>query len=238
MIHHASKLVAAAALLVTGTVSASDLSYTFVDFGAISVSSDAVAVQSPALGQTVAIEPGDGDGLSVAGSLAIGRRFYAGGSFQNSVVDVEAQVMSPLATATLTGNFDLVSTRAMFGYVQPIGERLDIYFEVSHDTVEYDFGSFAGENFDTDDSGAGFGVGVRFNPNPSLELFAGAHGSSVGAVDLNARTFDSDTTASAGLRWYFFEDLGLGVDYRSGDADSLLITLRFGFGELRAGGNR
>jgi hypothetical protein len=236
MMQPASKVLAATAALLAGTAAASDLSYTYIDFGAITLESDARAVQSPAPGQTVTIDPADGDGLSVAGSLAVGQRFYLGGSFQSSIVDVEASVVSPLAAATLTGNFDLIGSRVFAGYIQPIGERLDVFIEASYDTIEYDFGSFAGENFDVDDGGAGFGVGIRFNPNPALELFASAHGSSVGAVDLTARTFDSDTAVSAGLRWYFFEDLGLGLDYHSGDTDSLLVSLRFGFGELRAGG--
>jgi hypothetical protein len=39
------------------------------------------------------------------------------------------------------------------------------------------------------------------------------------------------------MRWYFFEDLGLAFDVRSGDYDSFTVSMRFGFGELRAGAN-
>jgi hypothetical protein len=56
-------------------------------------------------------------------------------------------------------------------------------------------------------------------------------------VDLTTSQVDSGTEVSAGLRFYFFQDLGVGFDLRSGDVDSLTVSMRFGFGELRAGRN-
>jgi hypothetical protein len=229
-------LVAFAFALTTARSDASDLSYTFVDFGAVAVDSGATGRQSPAPGQTVSVATEEGDGLGVAGSLAVARRFYIAGSYESSVVDVSALVSSPLATASTSGNFDLLMTRLGFGYVQPIGERLDLVFELGRDKVQYDFGSFAGESFDVDDSALAAQIGVRFHASKSLEVFAAARTSDVGKVNLTTRSFESGTEASVGLRFYFFQDLGLGVDYRSGDVDTLALSLRFGFGELRAGG--
>ncbi len=231
----AATVLAAAALLAATPAAASDLSYTFIDFGSLRVSSDLTGSQSPLPGQTVAVAVDSGDGLTVAGSLAVGRRFYVAGSYQSTVVDVDALVTSPLETASLTGNFDLIMTRVAAGYVVPIGRTLDIFFEASYNAIHYDFGSFAGENFDLNDAGAGVRAGVRFNPNPSLEVFAAAQGSSIGKTNLTALTTDSGTAASVGVRWYFFRDLGVGVEYRSGDIDALAVTMRFGFGGLRAG---
>jgi hypothetical protein len=227
----------ATGLTLATAASASDLSYTFVDFGSLNVDTSVEGTQVPTPGQTVRVEASDGEGLIVGGSLAVGRRFYAGGSFGSAVVDVTGSVTSPLATAAVGGNFDLVQTRAMFGYIQPIGANLDVLFEVSYDGLEYDFGSFAGEQFDMDDNGAGFGIGLRWNPNPSFELFGGVRSSAVGEANLSTRTFDSGSEVNAGMRWYFFEDLGLGFDVRSADYDSITISMRFGFGELRAGAN-
>jgi hypothetical protein len=181
------------------------------------------------------VRSGKGDGLTVAGSLAIGRHFYVRGGYDSSVVDVDTLVTSPLATAATSGDFDLSSSRVAFGWAHPIGERLDVFAEASYDRVDYDFGSFAGENFDVADSGAGIGVGLRLEATPNLELFAAVQGSSVGEVNLTTSTLDSGTEVSAGLRFYFFRDLGLGFDLRSGDVDSLRVSMRFGFGELRAG---
>jgi hypothetical protein len=233
---HWIQVVACALALTAARAHASDLTYTFVDFGALGVKSDATGQQSPTAGQTVNIATGSGDGLSVAGSLALGRRFYLAGSYDSSVVDVDAVIRSPLATANTSGNFDHLVSRVGFGYVQPLGQRVDLVFELGRDKVEYDFGTFAGENFDVADSAMAAQIGLRFKANDKLELFLAARGSDVGKVNLTTRTFDSGTEASAGLRFYFFQDLGLGFDYRSGDVDTLALTLRFGFGELRAGG--
>jgi hypothetical protein len=223
--------------LVSPGAAASELTYTFVDFGALSVDSDLTGTKSPTATQRVAVESGDGDGLTMGGSLAVGQRFYLRAGYESSIVDVDALITSPLATVSTGGNFDLVSTRVAFGYVQPLGSELDLYFEASYDTVDYDFGSFAGESFDAEDGGAGFGVGLRWNPNPSLEVFIDAHGSSVGEVNLSTSELDSGVQGALGLRFYFFRDLGLGFDLRSGDVDTLNVSLRFGFGELRAGRN-
>jgi hypothetical protein len=234
-IHRAA--ATAALLSAAAGAQALDLSYTYIDFGSLTVDSSASGTQVPTPGQTVAVRGDDGDGLFVGGSLAIGRRFYAGGTFSSAVVDVSGTVTSPLASANVTGNFDLVQTRAFFGYIRPLGDNLDLTFEASYDNAEYDFGSFAGEQFDIDDSGVGFSVGLRWNPTRPLEVYGSVRSSAVGEANLTTRTFDTGTEVTAGIRWYFFQDLGLGFDLRSGDYDSFTVSMRFGFGELRAGAN-
>ena len=121
--------VAGLIALVSPGVAASDLTYTFVDFGALGVASDLSGTRSPAAGQTVTVESGEGDGLTVGGSLALGQRFYLGAAYESSIVEVDASIRSPLATVSTSGNFDLVTTRAALGYVVRAGEALDIYFE-------------------------------------------------------------------------------------------------------------
>jgi hypothetical protein len=229
--------MAVAVATVPGLAGASELSYTFVDFGALGVDGTATGVQSPIPGQVVEVGSGEGDGLTVSGSLAIGQRFYLSGGYESAVMDVEALVSSPLAVIVVGGSYDLIASRTAVGYVHPIGDTFDAIAEISYDTLEYDFGSFAGENFDVSEGGAGIGVGMRWNPRSTLEVFAMAHGSAVGEADLSTGEVDSGVRFSAGLRWYFFEDLGVGFRYESGDFDSMTISMRFGFGELRAGGN-
>lgn len=223
-------------LLASGSAAASDLSYTFVDLSARGVETNASGAQS--LGtQTVTVGNGDGDGLGVAGQLGIGQRFYVGGQFRSAVVDVDALVTSPLVVESVTGNFDLVTSRAALGYAREIREDMDVFAELAIESVEYDFGSFAGENFDVDDSGVGVSFGARWNPVPALEVFGAVRYSSVGKAQLARGELEADTSIAAGLRWYFFEDLGLGFDYELGDIDALSISLRFGFGAMRVGGN-
>ncbi|HEY8555233.1 MAG TPA: hypothetical protein VIL43_11930 [Burkholderiales bacterium] len=225
---------AVAALLTAhaAAAGASDLSYTFIDFKVLSPSVDATGIQTSAPGQTVQVATGDGDGIAVAGGMLLPARFYLAGEFASSVIDVDGVVVSPLTVAQVSGEFDLVTSTLAVGYQRELGENFDVIAEISYDSAEYDFGSFAGERFDTDGSGAGARLGFRWNPVPPFELFASAKYSPVGEVSLDARELDSETRVSAGLRWYFFEDLGVGVDYESGDASMLTLSMRFSFGNL------
>jgi hypothetical protein len=211
---------------------ASDLSYTFVDFQVLGHSVDARGTQSPTPQQVVEVDADGGDGIAVAGGIALPGRFYLGGQFASSVIDVDARVMSPLAIADVSGEFDLVTSSLAIGYQREVGETFDWIAELTHESAEYDFGSFAGENFDADDSGLGARVGFRWNPRPALELFASANYSPVGESVLDELGFDSDLLLNAGIRWYFFQDLGVGLDYQSGDMSRLALSMRFSFGNL------
>jgi hypothetical protein len=213
-------------------VHASELSYTFLDFQSLNQTVDAAGVQSPVPLQTVSVATGDADGIAVAGSLAAGEKFYIAGSYRSSIVDVVGTVQSPLTSVTVNDEFDLTAGRLSLGYLHPIGETLELIAEVSYDTVNYDFGSLAGENFDLDDSGVGAQLGFRWNPMPALEIFAFGRHSSVGRANLSAGTLESDTTAHAGFRVYFFRDLGVGLEYESGPLETTTISMRFSFGNL------
>lgn len=214
------------------TVQASELSYTFLDFQSLNQSIEAAGVQSPVPLQTVGVTAGDGDGIAVGGSVAAGSKFYIAGAYRSSIVDVRGIVESPLTSVIVDDEFDLTAGRLSLGFLHAIGETLDLIAEVSYDTVNYDFGSLAGENFDLDDSGAGAQVGFRWNPMPSFELFAFGRHSTVGKANLSALELESDTTAHAGFRWYFFRDLGIGFEYENGPVETTTISMRFSFGNL------
>jgi hypothetical protein len=215
------------------TASASDLSYTFLDFSRPKTSVRESGVQTPVAGQTVRINTHGGNGIAMGGSVAIGRRFYLGGSYKSSLVDVTGVVSNPLVTVNVADTFDLVVTTLAFGYIKPIGEELDLIAEVSYDSTNYDFGSFAGENFDSDDSGAGARVGLRWNPAVPVELYGFARYSPVAKALLSQRTYETGTSASIGVRWYFFENLGVGLEHENGDVDTTTISMRFSFGNLQ-----
>jgi hypothetical protein len=196
------------------------------------VSVDARGVQTPVPGQSVTINAFDGDGIAVGGSLAVGQRFYAGGSYKSSIVDVTGVISNPFVTLNVADTFDLVQTNLFFGYIQPIGDELDIVAELSYDTANYDFGSFAGENFDIDDSGAGARIGLRWNPVLPVELYLFGRYSPVAKAVLSERTYEDGTSVSTGVRWYFWENLAAGIEYDSGDVDTTTISMRFSFGNL------
>ena len=171
--------------------------------------------------------------IAASGSINLGQRFYLGGSFQTAIVDVFGIVENEFGTTEVQDEFDLIQTRVNFGYLQPIGENFDLVFEASYDSTDYDFGSFAGENFDFEDAGAGAQVGFRWNPVPAFELYGSARYSAIGKLDLSLLEFEPDTLLRVGFFWYFFEDLGLGVDYETGQLDTVTLSMRFSFGDLR-----
>jgi len=225
-------VAAATGVLVGGPAAASDLSYTFMDFQALNATVDAVGLQTPVPLQTVGIMTDSGDGIAVGGSVAAGDHFYIAASYRSSIIDVHAVVSSPLATATVNDDFDLTQTRFALGYLRPLGENLDFVAEASYEAATYDFGSFGGENFDTDDSGLGGQIGFRWNPMRAIELFAFGRYSSIAKSDLSARTLEADSSIDVGVRWFPFDDLGIGVEYESGEIDAAMISMRFSFGNL------
>lgn len=210
----------------------SELAYTFMDFQALDVTTHAVGTQTPVPGQTVNITTRDGDGVAVAGSLAAGKRFYLGGAYRSSIVHLDGKVTSPLTSVAVANTFDLTSTRLAFGYLHPIGEKADLIAEISYDSVTYDFGSLAGENFDVRKSGAGAQVGFRWNPVRALEIYGFGRHLPAGKPKLSALELEPDTIVNAGLRWYFFQGLGVGIDFESGDVKTTTISMRFNFGNL------
>jgi len=225
-------LIALFACAAPAAASASELSYTYVDFRVLSASVDATGTQSTTPGQDVTAEAGDGDGVSVAGALALPGRFYLVGMFNSSIIDVRARIESPLAQVDIDDEFDLITSRLGLGYQRELAPSLDLTLEVTYDTGEPDFGSLAGEDFDIDTSGVGARVGFRWNPREPFELFAAAGPVPYGKVLLDEKRFDSDVVLNAGLRWYFFPDLGVGLDYQSGDVSSVTLSMRFSFGRL------
>ncbi len=218
--------------LAAGAARASDLEYTFIDFRVMDSKFDAAGTQVPAPGQSVHTKADGGSGISVAGSLGLPRRLYLDGRFDSSVIDVKTSITSPLAQETVADQFDLVSSRFGLGYRVPLGSQLDLVAEVSYDTAQLDFGSLAGEDFDTKGTGVAAMAGFRWNPKPSFELFALGGRSPVAKVSLDDRSFSSGGIVNAGFRWFFFKDLGVGLDYESGATSALTLSMRFGFGDL------
>jgi hypothetical protein len=228
-------VLGAAAVIATAlpaAARASDLSYTFLDFQALDSDLDASGTQLPVPQQVVGITTSGGDGIAVAGSVALPGRFYAAGNFRTSIIDITGVVESPLTRVTISDSFDLVSSTIGVGYQRELADNFDVLAELSYESVDYDFGSVAGENFDASDSGLGAKVGFRWNPVPAFELFASGRVTPVGKINLTSRSLDSDTSFSTGVRWYFFNDLGVGVDYESGEVETITFSLRFGFGRL------
>lgn len=217
---------------VSWTADASDLSYTFIDFEVLNQDVEVAGTLVPVPGQSVAARTSGGDGISVGGGVALPRRFYLSGRFRSSVANVDARITSPLTAVDASDEFDIVTTEIALGYQRELAPTFDVIAEVARETADFDFGSFVGESFDTKDSGLGARLGFRWNPRPELEVFGNARFSAVGKPILSEHRFDRDTLLVAGVRWYFFEDLGLALDYEAGDISTVTLAMRFSFGNL------
>jgi hypothetical protein len=230
--HRLALLAAVSGAATTLAAQASELSYTYVDFQAVSTSGEESGEKVPVPGQTVRVLTEDGDGVSIGGSVAVGSRFFVRGRFETSVIDVNAVVTNPFGVSRAADNFDLIRSRLAFGYYREIQENFDLMVELALESTEYDCGSFAGESFDMSDDGAGARVGFRWNPLLPLEVSGYAHYSAVGQADLTTSVFEADTTMCVGVMWYFFRDLGIGVDYSNAQEGSVAFSMRFSFGDL------
>ena len=91
-----------------------------------------------------------------------------------------------------------------------------MYVELSADSLDLDFGSFALENFDADEQDIGGAIGVRTMLSDDFELRAYGRYSAVGDVDLNTLMFDTDTLYGAGFGWQIVRGLSIVGDYEAG----------------------
>jgi len=210
----------------------SDLSYTFLDFRAIKQDITASGSQTSVPNQIVTINVLDGEGIGISGTLEFGERFYIGGSFSSSIIGVTGLVSNPLGDISVEDTFDAVFSRFSFGYQRELSTNFDLVIEATAEFADYDFGSFTVENFDTTDSGAGARIGFRWNPVPALEVYTFGRFTPVGKLNLDTLEFDSDTLTNVGFYWYFFEDLGLGLDIELGEVETATLNMRFSFGNL------
>ncbi|HEX5421556.1 MAG TPA: hypothetical protein VFY39_16315 [Gammaproteobacteria bacterium] len=215
-----------------GAAEPSDLGYTYIDFRVIDKGLDATGTQNPIPEQQVQDTARGGSGISVAGSLALPKGLYMAGRFDSSIVDVDTRIVSPLAEQTVADKFDLTESRFSVGYRHPLGPKLDLIGELGYESAQLDFGSLAGENFDTHGTGVAIRAGFRWNPAPAFEVYATGGRSPVGELSLDERRLSPATVVNAGIRWYFFQDLGVGLNYQSGALSALTLSMRFGFGDL------
>jgi hypothetical protein len=213
---------------LAGTAGAQEVRYSWLDlsFMGQDVGGLEGTQQTPIVDQFVDVNAQDGDGVRFRGSYALGDSFYFFGDYGSTDIDVDALVTNDQGTFPASDEFDLTTIRGGFGYHYGIGFSTDIYAEISFDSVDYDFGSFAGESFDTDATDAGAALGIRHMLNDDWELRASGRYSSQAAVDLNTLEFDSGAFFGVGFSWEIVRGLALIGDYETGDVDSWSIGFR------------
>ena len=224
-------LTLAAGLLVAAPGAAQEVRYSWLDLSYMGQDVDRQGSQVPIVGQTVDVDGKDGDGVRFRGSIGTWNNFYLFIDYSSSDIDIDAIVTNAQGVFPASDEFDYTAIRGGAGLRYPLGFSTDIYGEVSFDSLDLDFGSFAGENFDTDEQDIGAAIGVRTMLNDDLELRAYGRFSNVGDVDLNTGMFDSDTLFGAGFGWTVVRGLSIVGDYESGEFSNWSLGFRLDLDE-------
>lgn len=225
--------VASALLLVSSTnlASAQEISYAWLDMSFISQEIDRGGVQVPIPGQSVEIAGSDGDGIRFRGSVGAWKNLYLFVDYGSTDIDVDAIITNEQGVFEASDEFDFTSIRGGLGFKYSIFNNTDIFAEVSYDSTDFDFGSFAGEEFDIDAQEVGGALGFRTLFGDHFELKVQGRFTDVGDIDLNTMEFDSDTLYSIGFAWELIRGFSIVGDYESGEFSSYGLGFRLDLAE-------
>ncbi len=228
-----ARIVAVVLLMATSLPAlAQDVRYSWFEISFVGQDVDRSGTFTDAvLGQTVDVSGSDGDGIRFRGSVGTWNNLFAFIDYSSSDIDVSALVSNAQGQFPAEDEFDFTTVRAGFGYKWSWTPTTDFYGALSYDSTDFDFGSFAGEDFDTDDQDIGITVGVRSMFTDELELRAHARYSGVGDVDLNTGEFDTDTLFGVGFGYELVRGLSITGDYESGEFSSWNIGFRLDLDE-------
>lgn len=227
-----SVILAASGL--AGPASAQELRYSWLDLSFMGQDVGGIegTQETPVVDQFVDVQGEDGDGVRFRGSFALGENFYVFGDYGSTDIDVIATVRNPQIEPTeATDEFDLTTVRGGLGFRWRIGFSTDITFEVSYDSIDYDFGSFAGESFDADAKDVGGGIGIRHMLSDNWEVRAFGRYANGAALDLNTLEFESGALYGAGFSWQLVRGLAIVGDYEAGDVDTWSLGFRLDMDE-------
>jgi len=219
------------ALLFAGPASAQEVRYSWLDLTYKVQDFDRAGSQTPIAGQTVDINGSDGNGVRFRGSFGTWNNLYAFVDFGSTNIDLTGVITNAQGVFPASDQFDLTDIRSGIGYRIPIAFSTDIYAEVSFDSLDLDFGSLAGEDFDTNDQDIGGALGIRSMLTDDLELRAFGRYSNHEDVDLNTLAFDTGFIYGAGFGYQIVRGLSIVGDYESGQFASWSIGFRLDLSE-------
>ena len=231
---NSSARIIAALLLMTASLPAlaQDVRYSWFEMSFVGQDVDRVgSITDIVLGQTVDVSASDGDGIKFRGSVGTWKNLFAFMDYSSSDIDVGALVSNAQGQFPTEDEFDFTTVRAGVGLKWSLTPKTDIYGALSFDSTDFDFGSFAGENFDADDQNVGATLGIRSMVTDHIELRAHARYTEVGDVDLNTGEFNADTLFSVGIGYELIRGLSITGDYESGQFSNWNIGFRLDLDE-------
>jgi len=218
---------------VGSAVSAQEIRYSWVDMSFMRQDVSSAGSLTPLPGQRVDIAVTDGSGVRFRGSVGTWKNFYLMVDYGSTDIDLTGQV-----TNTNTGfeqefadEFDYTTIRGGVGLKFSILDATDIYGELTYDSLDFDFGSFAGEDFDMDRQEPGGTLGVRTIFGKNFEARLHVRYSALGDADLTTGLFDTDVLYGAGIAWEVIRGLSIVGDYEAGEFGSWSMGFRLDLDE-------
>jgi len=238
-IHSAVKGLLLTGILLSAALSSSamaqEVRYSYLDMSFMAQNAGVSGTQAtPVPGQTVDATGTDGDGIRFRGSAGTWKNMYMFIDFGSTDIDVAAIVTNPAGEEfSASDEFDFTTIRAGLGVRFPIGlgPATDLFAEVSYDSMDLDLGSFADEDFDTDNQAMGGALGIRAMLNDDWELKAYGRYTNNGNVDLTSGEFDTDTVFGVGFGWQVVRGFSIVGDYESGEFSNWSIGFRLDLDE-------
>lgn len=220
------------AAFASGTAGAQELRYSWLDLSFAAQDVDRQGVQqTPVPGQTTELDAQDGDGVRFRGSFGTWYNFYGFGEYISSDIDVDALVRNDQGDFPASDEFDLTTIRGGIGWRYPVGFSTDLYVELAFDSIDYDFGSFAGEDFDIDDQDLGGALGIRHMLNDDIQVYAYGRYSNHADLDLDTLEFDTGEFYGVGLVWEIVRGLSIVGDFESGEITTWAVGFRLDLDE-------
>jgi hypothetical protein len=230
------QLLAAVLLLCVGySATAQEIRYSWVDMSFMGQDvSRAGSLPSPGVpGQVVDIAVSDGTGVRFRGSLGTWRNFYLMIDYGSTDVDLVGSVTNPgiPAPEVFEDEFDVTSIRGGIGLKFSILDATDIYGELTYDSLDFDFGSFAGEDFDMNRQDIGASLGVRTMIGRNFMVDVHGRYSDTGDTDLTTGVLEPDTLFGIGVAWEVIRGLSIVGDYEAGEISSWSVGFRLDLDE-------
>ena len=224
-------LLTLVACLTAGSAEAQEVRYSWLDLSYRAQDFDRQGVQVPVQGQSVEYDATDGDGIRFRGSIGTWYNVYAFVDYASTDIDVAAVIRNAQGEFPAADEFDLTVIRGGAGYKYSLAFSTDLIAELSYDSLDLDFGSFAGEAFDSSDQGFGALLGIRSMLNDELELRGWARFTNHETVDLATGVFDTGVVYGAGFGYEIVRGLSVVGDYESGQFANWSLGFRLDLDE-------
>jgi hypothetical protein len=212
---------------------AQEIRYSWVDMSFMAQDVSRAGSLTPLPGQTVDIAVTDGSGVRFRGSVGTWNNLYLMIDYGSTDIDLTGTVSNTNTgfVQEFADEYDYTTIRGGIGLKFSILEATDIYGELTYDSLDFDFGSFAGEDFDMGREEVGGALGVRTMFGDHLQASLHVRYSAVGDADLTTGFFDTDTLVGVGVAWELIRGLSLVGDYESGEFSSWSIGFRVDLSE-------